>query len=120
MRNIASTDSTTVPSTIAASLNVDDPTELLSLSVLPRHDSIGVKSSHGTTQVCVNVKAADIEDEDRPRARQVIEAFQQDWRRQVQAEPPVEGINWRAVPGLVIVVLAVLLLTFYWYMTPDL
>ena len=55
------------------------------------------------------------DDIDHDRAREVIEAFQREWSEGVRKSAPVRGINWAAVPALLIVIVAVGFLTFYWY-----
>ncbi|KAL3909992.1 MAG: hypothetical protein SGILL_007866, partial [Bacillariaceae sp.] len=73
MRTHSSADSLTVPSTVNTSFQDDDePEQMLRLSVLPRQESIGVKSSTGTTKICINVKAADVDDDERAAVDIVI------------------------------------------------
>jgi von Willebrand factor type A domain len=60
----ASFSSWTASSTMGSHKD-DVDTNMLSLSVIPHRDSIGLRNSQVTTQICVNVKAFDVDEEDR-------------------------------------------------------
>jgi Ca-activated chloride channel homolog len=63
----ASISSWTVPSTLDTEhgLQDDEDADMLLVTVTPRHDSIGLRTNKATTQVCINIKAADVEEEQR-------------------------------------------------------
>ncbi len=48
-------------------------------------------------------------------ARAVIDVFQQEWIENIRQQSVPTNINWLHVPALLIVVAAVLCLTFFWY-----
>jgi hypothetical protein len=70
----SSVSSWTIPSTIdtesfdrrgAPPAPTSKETTMLEVYILPRHDCIGLHVTQSTTHVCINVKAADVDDEKR-------------------------------------------------------
>lgn len=80
----SNTDDWTIPSTLETTsifepMDVDPPTafDVLKLSVAPKHDSIGIKSTTTWTSACISIEASDIPEQvnDRTSALDVVVAL---------------------------------------------
>jgi hypothetical protein len=79
MRNDTSTATTDVTMETEALTGADDaysfvhveaslPEDAVSLTVIPKHEVIGVDANKSTTEICVSMKAAELPDDDETRA----------------------------------------------------